>query len=173
MHILFIQRWPEPEAGGVWCSQVVDTVSWYIVYERTSEGSSGHTAGHTEYCSMDLGLVSHTMRCRYNAVDFLHNLHKRHPIAHPLGWAMGCLLWIQIRIYVLLQPLQWCVQKASYIGLCYNSTWLYQKHLIRYGYSHYKYQTVMRLSYHYNWNSYSNKTMSLYWKRQLTHWGLK
>ena len=35
-----------------------------------------------------------TVRCRYNAVNFLTNIHKRHPIAHPLGRGMGFLLWI-------------------------------------------------------------------------------
>ena len=32
-----------------------------------------------------------TVRCRYNAVNFLHNPHDRHPIARPWGRAMGCL----------------------------------------------------------------------------------
>ena len=52
--------------------------------------------------------------------------HNRHPIAHPYGWAMGCLLWVQIMIYVL--PLQLPLQ--LYAILCnmwrhYNETWLY------------------------------------------------
>ena len=33
--------------------------------------------------------------CRYNAVNFLTNFHKRHPIARPLGRGMWCLLRIQ------------------------------------------------------------------------------
>ena len=36
-----------------------------------------------------------TVQCRYNAVNFPSNIHKRHPIARPLGRGMGCLLWIQ------------------------------------------------------------------------------
>ena len=41
------------------------------------------------------GLVMpYTVRCRYNAVNFLQNPHNRHPIAHPSGRDMGCLLWI-------------------------------------------------------------------------------
>ena len=31
-----------------------------------------------------------TRRCRYNAVNFLPNPHKRHPIARPWGQGMGC-----------------------------------------------------------------------------------
>ena len=37
----------------------------------------------------------------YNAVSFLENPHKRHPIAHPLGRGMGCLLWVHTLIYVM------------------------------------------------------------------------
>ena len=33
----------------------------------------------------------HTARCCYNAVNFLENPHKRHPIARPLGRGMGRL----------------------------------------------------------------------------------
>ena len=35
---------------------------------------------------------NYTVRCRYNAVNFLTNIHKRHPIARPLGRGMGCIL---------------------------------------------------------------------------------
>ena len=31
-------------------------------------------------------------------------------MARPLGRDMGCFLWIQILIYTLFQPLQWCRQ---------------------------------------------------------------
>ena len=49
-----------------------------------------------------------TMRCGYNAVKFLQNIHKRHPRARPNGHAMGCVLWVQTDI---LPPfLQWCEQ---------------------------------------------------------------
>ena len=30
-------------------------------------------------------------------------IHKRHPIAHPNRWAMGCLLWIFVRKFTTLQ----------------------------------------------------------------------
>ena len=39
-------------------------------------------------------IMSNTVRCRYNAVNFLPNPHKRHPIARPWGRDMGCLLWL-------------------------------------------------------------------------------
>ena len=32
------------------------------------------------------------IQCLYNALNFLTNIHERHPIAHPLGRGMGCLL---------------------------------------------------------------------------------
>ena len=38
---------------------------------------------------------THTMRCRYNAVNFHSNPHKRHSRARPWEWGMGCLLWVQ------------------------------------------------------------------------------
>ena len=47
----------------------------------------------------------YTVRCRYNAVNFLTNIHKRHPIARPLGRAMWRLLWIQHLIDILPQSL--------------------------------------------------------------------
>ena len=47
-----------------------------------------------------------TVRCYYNAVNFLTNIHKRHPIAHRLGRGMGCLLWMQRLINTLSQFLQ-------------------------------------------------------------------
>ena len=40
------------------------------------------------------GRHKYTVRCRYNAVNFLQNPHNRHPIARPWGWGMGCLLWL-------------------------------------------------------------------------------
>ena len=51
-----------------------------------------------------------TVLCRLNAVNFINNIYKRNPIAHPLGRAMGCLLWIQPLLDILLLFLQWCMQ---------------------------------------------------------------
>ena len=46
------------------------------------------------------------MLCRYNVVNFLKNIHKRHPITHPLGRGMGCLLWIHHLFDILPEFLQ-------------------------------------------------------------------
>ena len=43
------------------------------------------------------------VQCHYNAVSFLQYLHKRHPIARPLGRSTGCPLWVSSLIHVLLQ----------------------------------------------------------------------
>ena len=51
-----------------------------------------------------------TVRCYYKVVNFLPNPRKIHPIVCPSGWAMGCILWVQIVIYTLPQSLQWCMQ---------------------------------------------------------------
>ena len=50
-----------------------------------------------------------TVRCRYNRVNFIKNIHERHPIAHPVGQGMECLLWIQPLLDILPQFRQ-CVQ---------------------------------------------------------------
>ena len=44
----------------------------------------------------------YTVRCHYNAVNFLQNSHNRHPIARPWGRGMGCLLCVWSIVYVLL-----------------------------------------------------------------------
>ena len=45
----------------------------------------------------------HSVLCCFNAVN-------RHPIAHPSGWGMRCLLLVQPLTDILPQFLQWCVQ---------------------------------------------------------------
>ena len=59
--------------------------------------------------------------CRYNAVNFLTNIHKRHPIARPLGRDMGCLLWIQHLIDILPQSLQLFMQYLTTVECRYNA----------------------------------------------------
>ena len=51
-----------------------------------------------------------TVQCCYNTVNFIQDIHERHPIACPPGWGFGCLLWVQLVINILPQFLQWCVQ---------------------------------------------------------------
>ena len=50
-------------------------------------------------------LPADTSRCRYNAVNFIKIIHKRHSIARPLGRGKECLLWIQHLIDVLPRQL--------------------------------------------------------------------
>ena len=35
------------------------------------------------------------VRCHYKEVTFSTNYHKRHAIAHSLGWGVECLLWVE------------------------------------------------------------------------------
>ena len=46
------------------------------------------------------------VRYRYNAVSFIQNHHKWHPIARPLGRGMGCLLCSQFIIDIQPQSMQ-------------------------------------------------------------------
>ena len=41
------------------------------------------------------------------------NIHKRHPMARPLGRGMGCLLWIKHLIDPMSQFLQLLVQNLT------------------------------------------------------------
>ena len=54
-----------------------------------------------------------TVRRRYNAVNFITNIHKRHAMARPLGRGMGCLLWIQHLIDIMSQFLQLLMQNLT------------------------------------------------------------
>ena len=51
--------------------------------------------------SYEMSFSLHTVRCRYNVVDFLQNPHDRYLIARPRGWEIGCLLWFWYLIHVL------------------------------------------------------------------------
>ena len=68
--------------------------NWLRQQISSWNGSSHVTAGHKVICFLQC-----TVWCHYNAVNFLTNTHKRHPIARP----MGCLLWIQHLIDILPQ----------------------------------------------------------------------
>ena len=65
-----------------------------------------------------------TVRCRYNAVNFLKNSHKRHPIARPLGRGMGWLLWIQ-HLVDILPPFLYLLMFDRNVRPRYNGTRLY------------------------------------------------
>ena len=57
----------------------------------------------------------------YNAVNFLPNLHKIHPIARPLGRGMGCNLWFDTDLYSALVNAV-LYEISCYIGPRYNRT---------------------------------------------------
>ena len=61
----------------------------------------------SNYRSIILKLViQNTVRCRYNAVNFITSINKIHPMARPLERGMGCLLWIQHLIDIISQFMQ-------------------------------------------------------------------
>ena len=51
-----------------------------------------------------------TVWCCDNMVNFLQIRHKAHPIACPLGQAMGCLCEFRLLIIILRQSLHCCMQ---------------------------------------------------------------
>ena len=59
------------------------------------------------------------MRCHYNTIKFLQNIHKRHPIPCLLEWGMGCLLWGDrvTEWYSVSVPAMICAI-SCFIGLC-------------------------------------------------------
>ena len=71
----------------------------------------------------------YTVRCCYSVVSFLHNSHKRHPIARPLEQGMGCVLWIQHLIDTLPQFVQLFMQHVTTVETLY-STIYYSKYFI-------------------------------------------
>ena len=64
-------------------------ILWSNVYHTTS---IKEMIPHMYWPNLDKDKYS---GCRYNAINFLQNIHKRHPIARPIGPGMGCLLWVQ------------------------------------------------------------------------------
>ena len=97
------------ETGMIWsnCLNIALNAFLSVVWNHW-HGSSSITErmGNREMTRF----VVYTVRCRYNAVIFLKNINKRHPIARPLGRGMGCLLWIQDLIDILPQFLQLLIQ---------------------------------------------------------------
>ena len=58
-----------------------------------------------------------TARCRYNTVNFLTNIYKIHPIARPLGRAMGVFCGSSIW-------LTFCLNSCNDICICFGDLWL-------------------------------------------------
>ena len=69
---------------------------------------------HTHTSIQDLCLLVSRLWFHYNMIIFFWITHNRHPIAHSLGWAMGCLLWVQNMMNVLPLPLPSCSQHSLY-----------------------------------------------------------
>ena len=69
--------------------------------------------GVTSHNELKLQQLWNTVRCRYNADNFITNIHKRHPMARPLGRGMGCLLWIRHLIDIMSQFLQLLMQNLA------------------------------------------------------------
>ena len=80
----------------------------------------GCAISHNDYGLATIQTICHpyfanTVQCCYNAVNSLLNPHKTHPhkthqIAHPLVWGIGCFVWFQILIDILIWSLHWCIQ---------------------------------------------------------------
>ena len=63
--------------------------------------------------SLCIGL-SYVVQCHCNVVNFFPNSHKIHPIAHPLGWSVGCILKVQTLICTMPQ------YAVMYLISCYT-----------------------------------------------------
>ena len=85
---------------------------------------------HPWWCGCDINELCLPLRiiivqCRYNEVNFLENINKRHPMARPLGRGMGCFLWSPIWLYSASVPAM--INAIPYnIGLRCNGTRLYR-----------------------------------------------
>ena len=64
------------------------SLHWSAVYRNRSG------LDHIQPCFQS----NNTVRCRHNAVNFLQNRHKRHPIVHPLGLDMGWGVYCEFRL---------------------------------------------------------------------------
>ena len=67
-------------------------------------------SAYTKWSLMGDGLlIVDTAWYHYN-VNFLENLHNRHPIADQWRWALGILLWVHNLISIMPESLQCCVE---------------------------------------------------------------
>ena len=73
--------------GMVFANELISKVLMFSAYNDVSISESNNT---------NISIISYTVRCRYNAVNFLPNPHNRHPIARPWGRGMGYLLYSKI-----------------------------------------------------------------------------
>ena len=83
----------------------------FIIYPQ---GLSCYVTSNGKQGTHDVTIRKHTVRCRYNAVNFLPSPHEIHPIARPLGRGMVCNLWFDTLLYILLQSTQ-CRNRFRFI----------------------------------------------------------
>ena len=83
----------------------------------------------TFICSLRIPIaISYTVRCCYNAVNFLTNIRKSHPIARKVRTVYGvCFVdpasdWYSASVPVIIYAISYN------IGPPYNGTWLYFEH---------------------------------------------
>ena len=73
-------------------------------------------------------LKSNTVRCRYNEINFLANIYKKHPIV-----GLGCLLWVHYLFDILPQYLKLFMQYITILdrvitALCCIRNWENTQH---------------------------------------------
>ena len=80
----------------------------YMVMSQSTHVYMGYRASLSwQNVLQQLHKLQNTVWCHYYIFKFLQNIHKRYPIAHALGWGMGCLSWVENLIEILPQLHQW------------------------------------------------------------------
>ena len=150
--------------------------SYIFIQENVFERSSG------KWRPLCLGLSVLTCRIRYH---FPVSCMLEHLTTLPGAWVFlaACPLQLVLIVYLVTSVTGFCVilnlnlyclmgptQMCTNLGFdSYNhAIWAlsqYEDGLPRYGDFHYEDKTVIRLSYFYNRNPYSDKTAPLYWDR--------
>ena len=88
--------------------------------------SLGHNELHACKFLSQAACIPNTVRCHYNAVNFLTNIHERQSIARPLGRAMG-VSFVDPACDWYSSPVPVIIHAISYnIGLHYNGSGLYE-----------------------------------------------
>ena len=82
----------------------------HVGYLKACQALFGSVVSMDFYCH-------YTVRCRYNAVNFIKNIDKVYSVALPLGRCMRCLLGILPLIDIQPQFLQWCMQYLVILDL--------------------------------------------------------
>ena len=117
---------PTPAAGTLYIINTALTVA--ATYNYPSKcGNEVGSLKYTQISEVDLSLeVSWDCPRSFMVIQrganitwsiSLLNTHKRHPIACPWGRAMGCLLWVQSQVNVVLLSL-WCYMCYHDIPYC-------------------------------------------------------